>query len=285
MCSQLNIWSYPLFSPPSLLSSSSLPFSPLLLSPLFSSILCAWLIFSSLLASSLLPYVLILISSTPFLFSFFVRSDVRFIFRWSWSSLSLFLTLPFVCVAWPYICAHCQCSISAQAMSFDIVGAVAQARDVACVVAGPCGRRDGKSTLDIVALVESTRQKFRRRSWELTKHARSAKNLCSAQTQKLKLGQKAEVKVNNFNDNVAVRHSEVINLTVVNKRDIVKGRGQYKSWTPNAVMRACFEVASLPLQGTGTKLVKRCKLKKGPLAMSTQVWVYVCVCVHMYACM
>lgn len=122
-----------------------------------------------------------------------------------------------------------------------------------------------KSTLDIVALVESTRHFFRQRSWELTLHARSAKTLCSAQTHKLKLGQKAEVKVNNFNDNVAVRHSEVINLTVVNKRDIVKGRGQYKSWTPNAVMRACFEVASLPLQGTGTKLVKQCKLKKGRL--------------------
>ena len=150
------------------------------------------------------------------------------------------------------MCSHCVFGshLSTQAMSYDIIGAVEQARDVACIAYVHHGRKASlrKASLDIVALVGSSRcHKLQQHSWESALHARDAKKLLRAHTEKLKLGREADRKVKKFNDKIAIRHSDVINLSLAQKRIIVKGKGKYKSWTTGAVMRAVLNLHSCQL--------------------------------------
>ena len=143
------------------------------------------------------------------------------------------------------MCSQCVFGshLSTQAMSYDIIGAVEQARGVACIAYVHHGRKASlrKASLDIVALVGSSRcHKLQQHSWESALHARDAKKLLRAHTEKLKLGCEADIKVKNFNDKFAIRHSDVINLSLAQKRIMVKGKGKYESWTTEAVMRALF---------------------------------------------
>ena len=140
-------------------------------------------------------------------------------------------------------------------MSFEIIGAVEQARDVACIACEHHGRKAslGKSSLDIVALVGSTScHIFQQHSWESALHARDAKKLLRADNEKLKLGREADIKVKNSNDSIAIRNSEVIHLSLAQKRNVAKGTGKYKSWTTGAVMRACFEASKLSVLNKST---------------------------------
>ena len=116
------------------------------------------------------------------------------------------------------MCSHCVFGshLSTQAMSYDIIGAVEQARDVACIAYVHHGRKASlrKVSLDIVALAGSSRcHKLQQHSWESALHARDAKTFLRAHTEKLKSGREADIKVKKFNDKIAIRHSDVINLS------------------------------------------------------------------------
>ena len=70
-------------------------------------------------------------------------------------------------------------------MSYDIIGAVEQARDVACIAYVHHGRKAllRKVSLDIVALVGSSRcHKLQQHSWESALHAHDTKKLLRAHT-------------------------------------------------------------------------------------------------------
>ena len=120
------------------------------------------------------------------------------------------------------MCSHCVFGshLSTQAMSYDIIGAIEQARDVACIAYVHHGRKASlrKASLDIVALVGSSRcHKFQQHSWESALHARDAKKLLRAHTEKLKWGREADIKMKKLNGNIAIHHSDVINLNVAQK--------------------------------------------------------------------
>ena len=117
-------------------------------------------------------------------------------------------------------------------MIYDIIGAVEQAMDVVCIAYVHHGRKASlrKASLDIVALVGSARcHKLQQHSWESALHARDAETLLIAHNEKLKLGREADIKVNKYNDYIAIRHSDVIHLSLAQKNNIVKWTGKYKS--------------------------------------------------------
>ena len=89
-----------------------------------------------------------------------------------------------------------------------------------------------------VCKVTASGNAYGRRSWELMQHARKEKSLKAERCKTLVCCDEAQTKISKFNRSTAVRKGDLIELN--RKQQRVKGKGQWRTWTSGAVLRACF---------------------------------------------
>ena len=132
--------------------------------------------------------------------------------------------------------------------------------------------QDERSTVNkrvshiVASVLERVSTKYRSRSWELCAHARDCKKIKHEHNATMEISKEAKFKVSLFNSNTATRHEDVIFLGAKDKRNSVKGKGKYRTWLPDAIMRVCFGDQS-PLVTDDVKKER----SSGPLALSNSV--------------
>ena len=101
---------------------------------------------------------------------------------------------------------------------------------------------------DCVELAISARRKFQQRSWEHAKHARTCRQLREARRVKMKLTKKACNQISAYNTSLAIRPGDRI-VVGWEGHPLARGRGGYRRWLPQALLRCCF--------GLGCRSVKK----------------------------
>ena len=92
---------------------------------------------------------------------------------------------------------------------------------------------------DIVVIVE--REKWKRRGQNLMKYVRLHKSLYCARTFNEKQMKYLCPAIERMNTKAAWRLSDIVNIDAKTKKDrVIKGKGKYKKWTPEACSRAAF---------------------------------------------
>ena len=101
-----------------------------------------------------------------------------------------------------------------------------------------------RKVVDCVELAISAcapRRMYKQRSWEHAKHARMSRKLGQANMVKLKVTNKANDQITAYNTSLAVRPGDQIVVGKVPPRHpLARGRGGYRRWLPEALLRCCF---------------------------------------------